>query len=173
MRARVPVAAFIAARFPIAALAAGAVVLAALGVTARAAPPSGHLLAASSSGHLLAAPRSARAADRALPALGVRLSTFPEGEGRAVAEKACLQCHSADIPRQQRLTEKQWTAEVEKMIRWGAELSAPEKTALAAYLSSHFGPDNDAFRPLEVRPSAAAHPSSPGRSAAPAPPPHP
>ena len=167
------------ARVAVAALAAGAVVLAGLRLTALAAPssgqllaapPSGQLLAAPSSGQLLAAPSSARAAHGALPALGVRLSTFPEGEGRAIAEKACLQCHSADIPRQQRLTEKQWTAEVEKMIRWGAEMSAPEKTVLAAYLSSHFGPENDSFHPLEVRPSAAAHPSSPRRNAEPAPP---
>ena len=96
------------------------------------------------------APRS-----RPLPVLGTRLSEFPEGPGKAIAEKACLQCHSADIPRQQRLTEKQWTAEVEKMTRWGAEVSASDKDTLIAYLASHFGPGNDSFRPAEVQPAAS------------------
>ena len=74
------------------------------------------------------------------------------------------------MARQQRLTEKQWTAEVEKMIRWGAEVSAPDKAALTAYLFSHFGPDNGAFRPLDVHPIVAARPSSTPRRAEPAPP---
>lgn len=98
-----------------------------------------------------------------LPVLGTRLSEFPEGPGKAIADRACLQCHSADIPRQQRLTEKQWTAEVEKMGRWGAEVPASDKDALVGYLASRFGPDNGGFRPLEVRPSGSA----PGRRPAP------
>jgi mono/diheme cytochrome c family protein len=96
------------------------------------------------------APRSG-----SLPVLGTRLSAFPEGPGKAVADKACLQCHSADIPRQQRLTEKQWTAEVEKMTRWGAAVDASDKEALIAYLASHFGPGNEAFHPIEVQPAAS------------------
>jgi mono/diheme cytochrome c family protein len=98
-------------------------------------------------------PRSGTGSE-SLPILGTRLSAFPEGPGKTIADKACLQCHSADIPRQQRITEKQWTAEVEKMTRWGAEVSASDKEALIAYLASHFGPANDAFRPVEVRPTA-------------------
>ena len=117
-----------------------------------------------------AATGPARPGEGALAPLGVRLSPFPDGEGRAIAEKACLQCHSADMARQQRLTEKQWTAEVEKMIRWGAEVSAADKAALTAYLFSHFGPDNDAFRPLDVQPLVAARPSSMPRRDEPAPP---
>jgi len=75
------------------------------------------------------------------------------------------------MARQQRLTEKQWTAEVEKMIRWGAEVSPQDKAALTGYLFSHFGPDNDAFRPLDVHPLAAGRASSNPRRAEPAPPP--
>jgi quinoprotein glucose dehydrogenase len=101
------------------------------------------------------APRSGTASE-SLPILGTRLSEIPQGPGKAIADKACLQCHSADIPLQQRITEKQWTAEVEKMTRWGAEVSASDKEALIAYLASHFGPANDAFHPVEVRPTASA-----------------
>lgn len=88
-----------------------------------------------------------------LPVLGTRLSEFPEGPGKTIADRACLQCHSADVPRQQRLSRKQWTAEVEKMGRWGAEVAASDRETLVDYLASHFGPANDAFRPLEVRPN--------------------
>jgi len=87
-----------------------------------------------------------------LPILGTRLSTLPEGPGRATVEKACLQCHSGDMLRQQRLTEKQWTANLDKMIRWGAAVTDADKAEALHYLVEHFGPDNDAFRPVAVAP---------------------
>ncbi len=71
---------------------------------------------------------------------------------KAVADQACLHCHSADIVRQQRLNEKQWTAEVNKMIGWGAAVPEEKKEALVAYLLEHFGPDNDRFRPVVAQP---------------------
>lgn len=105
------------------------------------------------------APVSAADGTVPLPALGTRLSEFPSGEAKDVAEKACLQCHSADMPRQQRLNEKQWAAEVEKMTRWGAEVPPDRKDALVAYLFAHFGPGNDAFTPVEVAPVTRSAPS--------------
>ncbi len=71
---------------------------------------------------------------------------------KAVADQACLRCHSADMVRQQRLTEKQWTAEVTKMAGWGAAVPEDQKAALIAYLVEHFGPDNDRFQPVVARP---------------------
>jgi mono/diheme cytochrome c family protein len=123
------------------------------------------ILAAAIAAPILAAPGRARSATprsvppAALPILGTRLSEFPSGEGKVLADKACLQCHGADLPRQQRLTEKQWTAEVEKMMRWGAELSADDKNALIGYLSAHFGSGNDAFVPLDVAPLSESRPA--------------
>ena len=87
-----------------------------------------------------------------LPILGTRLSEFPDGKGKRIADKGCLQCHSADIPRQQRLTEKQWTANVDKMIRWGADVGPEDKAELVSYLAENFGPANDRFHPVEVQP---------------------
>ena len=86
----------------------------------------------------------------ALPVLGTRLSEFPAGEGKLFADKACLQCHGTDLPRQQRLTEKQWTSVVEKMMRWGAAVNPDDKNALIGYLSAQLGPNNDAFVPVDV-----------------------
>ncbi len=88
----------------------------------------------------------------ALPQLGTELGQFPPGPMKAVADQACLHCHSADMVRQQRLTERQWTAEVQKMIGWGAAVPEGKKDALIAYLLEHFGPDNDRFRPVVARP---------------------
>jgi cytochrome c5 len=90
--------------------------------------------------------------DVRLPVLGTKLAEFPLGEGKAIADSACLSCHSSDMVRQQRLTEKQWTASVTKMIGWGAEVPESRKDALIAYLVKNFGPDNDRFEPVMTRP---------------------
>jgi len=87
-----------------------------------------------------------------LPELGSVLTPLPEGSGKEIAERACLPCHSSDILRQQRLNEKQWTAELTKMAGWGAELSDSDRVGLLPYLMIQFGPDNDRFQPAAVRP---------------------
>ena len=90
--------------------------------------------------------------DVRLPVLSTRLAVFPAGPMKAVADQACLACHSADITSQQRLNEKQWTAELDKMIGWGAEVPQDKKDELTAYLVKNFGPDNDRFQPVVTRP---------------------
>jgi hypothetical protein len=56
------------------------------------------------------------------------------------------------VLRQQRLTERQWTASITKMKGWGAEVSDSEAPRLIAYLQEHFGLGNESYRPLIVRP---------------------
>ena len=90
--------------------------------------------------------------DKNLPVLSTRLAPFPPGAGKSLADQACLNCHSADMARQQRLTEKQWTASVTKMVGWGAEVPESGRDALIAYLVANFGPDNDRFQPVITRP---------------------
>jgi hypothetical protein len=77
-----------------------------------------------------------------LPAPGTQFKQLPQGKGRAEVESACYACHSADLLVQQHLTEKQWTATVEKMIRWGAPVPESDKSAVIAYLSKQFGAGN-------------------------------
>jgi hypothetical protein len=91
-------------------------------------------------------------ANDTLPVLGTELGRFPAGPMKEIADQACLNCHSADIALQQRLTQKQWTSAVDKMVRWGAPLPEDKKEALVAYLVEHFGPDNDRFQPVVARP---------------------
>jgi hypothetical protein len=102
---------------------------------------------------LLVAQSSETPKSEALPQLGTRLAPLPDGAMKEVADQACLNCHSADMIRQQRLTEKQWTANVTKMIGWGAAVPEDRKDALVAYLVEHFGPENERFQPVETAPA--------------------
>lgn len=86
-----------------------------------------------------------------LPMPGTQFQQLPEGRGKAEVEAACYACHSADLLVQQRLTEKQWTASVEKMVRWGAVLDAKQKDVVIAYLARNFGPENK-FTPVKTAP---------------------
>jgi hypothetical protein len=86
----------------------------------------------------------------ALPTLGTHFKTLPAGEGKTQVEAACYPCHSADLLAQQRLNEKQWTAAVEKMIRWGADVKDSDKSVVMAYLTKHFGPNNR-FTPTKTK----------------------
>ena len=85
-----------------------------------------------------------------LPMPGTKLKELPPGKAKADVEAACYACHSADILAQQRLTPKQWTATVEKMMRWGAVVAPEKKTPIIEYLARHFGPANR-FVPTRVR----------------------
>jgi cytochrome c1 len=89
--------------------------------------------------------------DPKLPVLGTKFHSLPAGDGKQLVEASCFPCHSADMLVQQRLTEKQWTAAVDKMIRWGAVMEEIDKPAMVAYLSKNFGPSNK-FVPVRTRP---------------------
>lgn len=82
-----------------------------------------------------------------------------KAERRQLANQAfvenCLMCHGADMTTRQRLTPKQWTAEVEKMIGWGTPLPLDRKDALIAYLSEQYPPTKSP-EPIErITPDAA------------------
>ena len=65
-----------------------------------------------------------------------------KAEARQIAHQAfvenCLMCHGAEMTSRQRLTPKQWTAEVEKMVGWGAPLPPERKDGLIAYLTESY-----------------------------------
>ena len=87
----------------------------------------------------------------ALPVPGTKLKELPPGKAKADVEAACYACHAADLLVQQRLTQKQWTATIEKMMRWGAVVPAEKKTPIIDYLAKNFGPNNK-FSPTKVGP---------------------
>lgn len=59
--------------------------------------------------------------------------------GEGTYKRVCLSCHDADIIEQQKLSKTGWTRSVEKMMRWGAPVSAEEKEPLIDYLASRHG----------------------------------
>jgi len=67
------------------------------------------------------------------------------GPAKEKAEAACLTCHEARIIVQQRLSKPAWTKEVDKMMKWGAEVDPKDRDALIDYFSANFGPDQPAY----------------------------
>jgi DMSO/TMAO reductase YedYZ molybdopterin-dependent catalytic subunit/mono/diheme cytochrome c family protein len=67
--------------------------------------------------------------------------------GSLVLEERCTICHNREMIEQQRLTEAQWQATIEKMVKvYGAKLTDGEAASLLAYVS-RFSPDVPARRP--------------------------
>jgi cytochrome c5 len=66
--------------------------------------------------------------------------SFPTGTGRAIAERACLFCHSAMLVTQQAKDSTGWEKTIAQMEKWGAPLSPAEHDSLRAYLLTSFGP---------------------------------
>ena len=70
------------------------------------------------------------------------------------ATAACLSCHEARIIVQQRLSKAAWTREMDKMVKWGAEVDPRDRDALIDYFSANLGPDQAAYAaPKTVSPS--------------------
>jgi hypothetical protein len=86
-----------------------------------------------------------------LPVPGTKFKELPPGEAKSSIEAACYACHASDLLVQQRLTQKQWTATVEKMMRWGAVVPEEKKTPIIDYLAKNFGAGNK-FVPTKVAP---------------------
>ena len=87
-----------------------------------------------------------------LPRLGVKFQSLPAGKGKSQIAASCYPCHASDILVQQRLTEKQWNAELDKMIRWGSIVNESDRPIILAYLTKNFGVDNHRFVPIRTRP---------------------
>jgi len=87
--------------------------------------------------------------------------------GRRAFVENCLICHGEDMTSNQRLSAKQWTAEVEKMVGWGAPVPSEQKAGLLAYLTTTY-PAGAAPPPPDVAPAAgllAIEEGSPSRTA--------
>ena len=65
------------------------------------------------------------------------------GRGRSrrggLQEAPAASATSDDLSEQQRLSAAAWGRTVDKMVRWGAKVTAEDKPALVAYLTSRWG----------------------------------
>jgi ubiquinol-cytochrome c reductase cytochrome c subunit len=91
--------------------------------------------------------------------------------GKNAFRDNCLMCHAEEMTARLRLTEKQWAAEIDKMIGWGAPVPPELKAPLLDYLISAFSnpatapvapPERIAFRDALalVRPESTPAPGS-------------
>ncbi|MFN7930025.1 MAG: c-type cytochrome [Blastocatellia bacterium] len=84
----------------------------------------------------------------------VASTASPTGHGAELMRAQCLKCHGDDLIQQQRLGKAGWTREVEKMMRWGAEVQDADKEHLVEYLTASYGQ-----RPFSKEPPAPPAPA--------------
>lgn len=70
----------------------------------------------------------------------VSSQTLPAGPGADVLKARCLICHESDIITSQKLSLTGWTNSINKMVRWGTQITPDERAVLQPYLAMHFGP---------------------------------
>lgn len=66
--------------------------------------------------------------------------TFPAGPGQAIAQRACLFCHSPMLVTQQHKDSTGWEKSLATMTKWGAPMTPAEHDTLRGYLLANFGP---------------------------------
>ena len=88
----------------------------------------------------LATLASGRGDTNSFPRRATYPDAYPDGPGRAIAERACLICHSAMLVTQQAKDSTGWEKSLATMEKWGAPLTPAEHDTLRGYLLSHFGP---------------------------------
>ena len=76
---------------------------------------------------------------------------LPAGAGADVLKSRCVICHEADIITSQKLSLTGWTNSINKMVRWGSQITPAERELLQPYLAQHFAP-----KPVASHPSTDA-----------------
>lgn len=67
------------------------------------------------------------------------IDQLPPGPGQELISGTCVTCHDSAIIQQQRKDRDAWTRSVQKMVEWGAPLSAEQEEIAIDYLAEHFG----------------------------------
>ena len=70
----------------------------------------------------------------------VTAQPLPAGAGLDVLNRRCISCHEADIITGQKMSLTGWTRSIDKMVRWGSQITAEEREVLQPYLAQHFAP---------------------------------
>ena len=65
---------------------------------------------------------------------------LPPGEHMPLVLGACIPCHSAEMVAQQRLDRATWEAIVDRMIGYGAPITAETRPLILRYLETRLGP---------------------------------
>jgi mono/diheme cytochrome c family protein len=80
----------------------------------------------------------------AMSMLGIAASAqaqdLPEGQGKALVQAACTQCHGIDVIVRQPRSREDWTEVVSRMVGNGAQLSDEDYNQVVQYLGTYLGP---------------------------------
>jgi competence protein ComEA len=68
-------------------------------------------------------------------------AALPEGAGKAVVGRVCIDCHGSANFRRARLTPEEWADSVADMVDRGAKATPAEVDIIVAYLGTNFGRD--------------------------------
>ena len=80
---------------------------------------------------------------------------LPEGEGKALVQSACTQCHGIDVIVRQPRSRDDWTEVVSRMVGNGAQLSDEDYNQVIQYLATYLG-TGSANTPAKDSPTATA-----------------
>ena len=78
--------------------------------------------------------------------------TLPEGEGKAIVQNACVNCHGLDLVTGKTATKDEWSSTVDRMKTYGSNLDDKQTTTVIDYLAKAFPPKGAA----PAAPAAAA-----------------
>ena len=92
---------------------------------------------------------------RKAPAAGLPAAVSPDKDA-AILGDDCLACHTADLIRQQRLTDKQWAKSLDKMRTWGAPTEDADVPPLLAHLMTVASREAGPYQPQVLSAEAAA-----------------
>jgi cytochrome c5 len=81
---------------------------------------------------------------------------LPPGPGSEVLKSRCVICHESDIITSQKLSLTGWTNSINKMVRWGSQITPEEREVLQPYLAQHFAP-RPAASHVSAEAGAATH----------------
>ena len=73
-----------------------------------------------------------------LASVSISAQQLPAGPGADVLKSRCVICHEADIITSQKLSLTGWTNSINKMVRWGSQITPEEREVLQHYLAQHF-----------------------------------
>jgi competence protein ComEA len=71
---------------------------------------------------------------------------LPDGEGKKVVQKLCLDCHGPENFTAKKLTKKEWEKVINDMIQSGASGTDEEFDIVVKYLTKNFGKPEDKQR---------------------------
>ena len=93
--------------------------------------------------------------------------TLPAGPGADVLKSRCVICHEADIITSQKLSLTGWTNSINKMVRWGSQITPQEREVLLPYLARAFRAASRRSQPQpQIAPTVAQRTRPPTRARA-------